>query len=124
MKGEDRSGEKGRKAGGGGLGLGLRLCGVPSERWFVLGEGSQGLHPGLVCDAPSGHLIGNVVWVCDRERGWGMRLGMWLGYAIGNVGGVCDEESGGWPGNGDMVRLRDRKRRRPMYPRREVDLPA
>jgi hypothetical protein len=30
-------------------------------------EDSQGLHPGLVCDAPSGHWIGNVVRVYDQE---------------------------------------------------------
>ena len=37
---------------------GPRLCGVPSERGFLFPGDSQGLHPGLVCDAPSGHGIG------------------------------------------------------------------
>jgi hypothetical protein len=46
-----------------------RLCGVPSERGFVFLVNSQGLHPGLVCDAPSGHKIGNEVDVeAERNR--------------------------------------------------------
>ena len=40
---------------------GLRLCGVPSERGFFCWVDSQGLHPGLVCDAPLGHGLENVV---------------------------------------------------------------
>jgi hypothetical protein len=32
-----------------------RLCGVPSERGFLFRVDSQGWHPGLVCDAHSGH---------------------------------------------------------------------
>ena len=57
---------------------------------FFFRADSQGLHPGLVCDAPLGHGIGNVVWglapterlrhvgtrcpvgAWDRERGWGI----------------------------------------------------
>jgi hypothetical protein len=37
---------------------GRRLCGVPSEREKVLPGGFPGLHPGLVCDAPLGHVRG------------------------------------------------------------------
>ena len=36
-----------------------RLCGVPSEREECCRVGSQGLHSGLVCDAPSGHGVRN-----------------------------------------------------------------
>jgi hypothetical protein len=32
------------------------LCGVPSEHTDSLGCGSQGWHPGLVCDAPLGQI--------------------------------------------------------------------
>jgi hypothetical protein len=49
---------------------------------------SQGLHPGLVCDAPTGHGIGNVIWWHrDRERGLvAQGSGTWFGgTGIGNV---------------------------------------
>jgi len=42
----------------GGEVRGRRLCGVPSERGKVLPGGFPGLHPGLVCDAPLGHVRG------------------------------------------------------------------
>jgi hypothetical protein len=44
-----------------------RLCGVPSEREECCRVGSQGLHPGLVCDAPSAPLTDGVGSVLDRE---------------------------------------------------------
>ena len=64
---------------------GLRLCGVPSERRFVFPGGFPGLHPGLVCGAPSGPLIDEVGSVLDREvdslpdEGMGSELWWWIG---------------------------------------------
>ena len=46
---------------------GSRLCGVPSERGFLFPGDSQGLHPGLVCDAPSAPLTDGVGSVLDWE---------------------------------------------------------
>jgi hypothetical protein len=46
---------------------GPRLCGVPSERRFVFPGGFPGLHPGLVCGAPSAPLTDGVGSVLDRE---------------------------------------------------------
>ena len=45
-----------------------RLCGVPSERGLFCRVDSQGLHPGLVCGAPSGHGVRNRVRAWDWER--------------------------------------------------------
>jgi hypothetical protein len=45
--------KKGMESEGGVEFRGPRLCGVPSERGFFFQADSQGLHPGLVCDAPT-----------------------------------------------------------------------
>ena len=45
-----------------------KLCGVPSEREECCRVDSQGLHPGLVCDAPTGHGVRNRVRAWDWER--------------------------------------------------------
>jgi hypothetical protein len=45
-----------------------RLCGVPSERGVFLPGDSQGLHPGLVCEASLGHGVRNRVRAWDWER--------------------------------------------------------
>ena len=64
---------------------GPRLCGVPSEREECCRVDSQGWHPGLVCDAPSGHRIGNVVGVGYRNHGGPTVLETGWGPGIGNV---------------------------------------
>jgi hypothetical protein len=64
---------------------GPRLCGVPSERRFVFPGGFPGLHPGLVCGAPSAPLTDGVGSVLDREvdalpdEGMGSELWWWIG---------------------------------------------
>ncbi len=74
----------GSAASGRGRGSIPRLCGVPSEREECCRVESQGLHPGLVCDAPLGHGIakhGGRAWY--RNRGQGMDAGFetwwWFG---------------------------------------------
>ena len=65
-----------------------RLCGVPSERGFFCRADSQGLHPGLVCDAPLGHGIENVVAglaPTEPRRPEGTRCPLGHGRGIGNV---------------------------------------
>ena len=63
----------------GGVGVrGMLLCGVPSERGFFFWVGSQGLHPGLVCDAPLGHGIRNTVdepGIGTAVRAWNWKRG-------------------------------------------------
>ena len=57
---------------------GSRLCGVPSERGFLFPGDSQGLHPGLVCDAPLGHGIRNTVdepGIGTAVRAWNRKRG-------------------------------------------------
>ena len=63
---------------------GTRLCGVPSERWFVFPAESQGWYPGLVCDAHSKHRIGTWCTICFNGApptcwaampGWGQDKG-------------------------------------------------
>ena len=76
------------KAEGGGEVRGPRLCGVPSERGFVFLGGFPGLHPGLVCDAPLGQGVRNVVldklqWNRANPLERDARFGR--GYGIGNV---------------------------------------
>ncbi len=51
---------------------------------------SQGLHPGLVCDAPLGHGIGNTVGARHRKRDGGMGLETWWGHGTGNAMGAWD----------------------------------
>ena len=68
-------------------GLGFEACGyaafLQNAGFFCRGD-SQGLHPGLVCDAPLGHGIRNTVdgpgigtadRVWYRKRGRGMESG-------------------------------------------------
>jgi hypothetical protein len=65
-----------------------KLCGVPSERGFFCRADSQGLHPGLVCDAPLGHEIENVVAglvLTEPHQPDGTRCALGHGRGIGNV---------------------------------------
>ena len=65
-----------------------KLCGVPSERGFFCRADSQGLHPGLVCDAPLGHAIENVVAglvLTEPHQPDGTRCALGHGRGIGNV---------------------------------------
>jgi hypothetical protein len=82
-------------------------CGVPSERISVLTGDSQGYLPGLVCDAPSGHGIENVVaglapteprrhvrTRCSFGRGRGIEMPLFKLPQRGNV-----YQAGHRPGN-------------------------
>ena len=63
---------------------------------FLCGGDSQGLHPGLVCDAPSGHGIGHVVG--------GSGIGNTMGVRYRTRGrGPRDRKRVGRPVNGHAV---------------------
>ena len=79
---------------------GLRLCGVPSKRGFLFPGDSQGLHPGLICDA----LLGNVILNTLDEPGIGIAVRAW------------DSKRGGRFGVGNTVGVRYRKHQRSICP--------
>ena len=77
------------------------LCGVPSERGVVFSGDSQGWHPGLVCDAPTGHGIGNAVGGPVSETQSRRRIGNAVGgrYRRHDRGTVSGTRSAAGIGN-------------------------
>jgi hypothetical protein len=71
---------------------GPRLCGVPSERGFLFPGDSQGLHPGLVCDAPT--------------RAWDSKHGRRAGYRNRGQGMESETLSCHLPQRGKAYQLR------------------